>query len=277
MNITEIKGEGEKNILILTGIHGNEITPLYCGFLLKNYNWNFYKKNFNKITILNAINLNGIREYTRDIPDISTDDLNRKFTNEENSSNIVQTLVEIFEENDVVIDIHSSPNCCEFVLINQDEYSNSYIEFCENNSINYYTRYNNNKTIKKYCIEKGKICFTLELNKLNNIDYNSSYKGLILTTNIIFNIDKFNIKKEEPKYQIYEDFFHYKEGIFVAENKFLGDIIKNGDKLGFILNLKTYEKTEIFYNKNYNSRIICDAGFSYVSGNDSIYNIQPLI
>lgn len=35
MNIKEIKGKNQlgKSILILSGVHGNELTPIYCTFL----------------------------------------------------------------------------------------------------------------------------------------------------------------------------------------------------------------------------------------------------
>ena len=82
MNITKIKGKGVNNILILTGIHGNELTPIHCGLLLKEFNWKKLKESFKEITILNAINLDGIKEGVREIPDTSTKDLNRMFSNE---------------------------------------------------------------------------------------------------------------------------------------------------------------------------------------------------
>ena len=61
MNRTEILGNGNKNILVLTGVHGNEITPVYAGYLLKETEHLDKSKRFKKLTILNAINTDGIK------------------------------------------------------------------------------------------------------------------------------------------------------------------------------------------------------------------------
>ena len=83
MNKVEIKGKGNKNILILTGIHGDELTPIYAGYLLSKYNWlESFANYFHTLTILNAVNINGIKKNTREIPSDSTTDLNRMFKNE---------------------------------------------------------------------------------------------------------------------------------------------------------------------------------------------------
>ena len=93
-----------------------------------------------KITIINAINKNGIVKNTRDIPNSSTSDLNRMF-NYEVSVNIKEELEKQIKEHDIIIDIHSSPKCDNFVLLNQDENTNSYVKYCIKNDINYLIRY----------------------------------------------------------------------------------------------------------------------------------------
>jgi len=277
MNINRINGKGVgKHILVISGVHGNEITPIYSTYLLGKNNSELLLDKFSNIKILNAVNYSGILKNTREIANSYTDDLNRKFSNNKEEE-LEKILNEEIDKHDIIIDIHSSPDCCDFVLINQDLNANSYVEFCNKYNINYLTRYNSNNTIKKYCIEKGKICFTVELNKIDMIDFKSTERGAKLIENIINNIEDFEIKKEEPKYSTYEEFFHYNDGLFIPNpRKKLGDVVKKGDVIGDILNIKTFDKSEVIYNKPYKSRIICSSGLSYVSGNNSIYYIQPL-
>ena len=56
MNKFVIKGNDnkDKRILITAGIHGNELTPIYCSYLLSKVNYTKY--NFNEISIINSIN-----------------------------------------------------------------------------------------------------------------------------------------------------------------------------------------------------------------------------
>jgi predicted deacylase len=139
MNIKTFKGNNEegKNILIISGVHGDEITPIFCTKLLQE---RLVKKtivNVNSITIVSAVNKNGIKNNTRDITKKQSNDLNRLFTSDE-QEDYVTILKNLIDGNDVIIDIHSSPNCTEFLLINQDFYANSYVEFCIKNDIKYF-------------------------------------------------------------------------------------------------------------------------------------------
>ncbi len=270
MNSIEIEGSGKYKILILTGIHGNELTPIHCGFLLNKQKWDISK--FKTLKIINAINVNGIKECVRDISVDKSKDLNRMFSNDD-KTNLSEELKKEFENFDVIIDIHSSKNCTEFILINNDEYANSYVEFSEKFNVKYLLRYNNNSTIKKYGLNLGKIAFTIELNKMDNIDFESSNKGLELVNTIINNIENFEIKKEVPKYKTYKEISFYKEGILLPNYK-LGDFIESEKSLGNILDIYTFEETPFIYKGN-SSTIILDNNKSYKTPNDSIYWVQP--
>ena len=59
-----------------------------------------------------------------------------------------QKMIQLFNDNDVIIDVHSSPRCCEFILLNQDETTNSYVEFALKHDIKYLIRYSDTNTIK---------------------------------------------------------------------------------------------------------------------------------
>jgi len=264
MNIVENK------ILVITGVHGNELTPIQTGLLLKKYIKNYQ----HDITVLNAVNNTGIFECDRNVVHKSTSDLNRMFVSDDDVD-VFAKLKHYIDDSDVIIDIHSSPNCCEFLLFNQDEYTNSYVDFAKSLDINYYIQYSESSTIKKYCIDKNKIAFTLELNKMNVIDYDSADRGFGIVSKIIDNITTFNNIKSNPIHECGIELYTHHKGIF--KSKFNnGDILKPNTIIGRVLNIDTFETTNIEYTKNYSSRIICRADSDIVSSNKSIYLIQPL-
>ena len=273
MQKIEINGKNNigKNILIITGVHGNELTPIYCGYLLSKLDYSNY--DFKKITIINSINKNGIIKNTRDIPNSSTSDLNRMFNNDVNV-NEKEELEKQITEHDIIIDIHSSPKCDNFVLLNQDENTNSYVEYCIKNNINYLIRYSTANTIKKYCIDLNKISFTLELNMIDYIDINSAEKGKDIVLKII-NDCNLTITKEEPIYNTYLELQTYKTGLFLPKKE-CGNIIKENDIIGSILNIDTFEETSIKCSFKGKFRIICFGETNYVDGSNSICFLQPL-
>jgi len=280
MNKTIFEGKGDKNILILSGVHGNELTPIYCSYLLSKYDDIFFfdkkyikSKSFKKLTILSSINDDGIIKNTRDIPNNSTTDINRMF-NSELKVNIQEELKTLINENDVIIDIHSSPHCTEFALINQDRKTNSYIDFLKNIDVNYAIRYSSANTIKKYCLDLNKIAFTIELNGMNKIDYDSAGKGFELVCKIINNIRKFEVVESEPKYDTLTELLTYRKGLFITELK-PGDIIVPLQQIGYVLDLMSFEKHWIQYKKD-KAKIICFDIDQYVSGNKSICCLQKI-
>lgn len=274
MNTIEILGKNRKgkNILIISGVHGNELTPIYCTYLLSKIDYSKY--NFKNITIISAINNNGIVANTREIPNTNTSDLNRMF-NVENEINEKEELEGYIYDNDIIIDVHSSPKCDNFVLLNQDQNTNSYVEFCVKNGISYLIRYSTANTIKKYCLDLNKISFTLELNMMNYIDIDSANKGKDIVLKIISNCENLSINEEEPKYKPYTELQTYKTGLFIPVIK-CGDIIKTNDHIGFILNIKTLELSPVKCTLEGMFKIICFGETNYVDGNNSICLLQPL-
>lgn len=277
MNKVVIKGKNKKgkNILVISGVHGNELTPIHCTYLLSKEE-KVYNRfgDFNKLTIISAVNYFGIVKNTREIPSNGTSDLNRMF-NSKDEINLKEEIKNLILNNDVIIDIHSSPKCDEFVLLNQDETTNSYVNFCKKNNIHYLIRYSNGNTIKKYCIDMNKISFTLELNQMDYIDYNSSFNGVEIVLRIINNIKDFDLKLEEPTNEEYVELKTYKTGLFSAKVK-CGDIIKKGDLVGYILDLENFEKTPV-YNKNPGEYVVICFGVSnYVDPDNSICLLQPI-
>jgi predicted deacylase len=277
MNKIEILGKNttSKKILIISGVHGDELTPIYCTYLLSLIDYT--KFDFHTITILSAINYDGIVKNTRDIPNTKTSDLNRMFTTEVKISEETE-LTKYINDNDIIIDIHSSPNCDEFVLINQDLNANSYIEFCDTHNIHYLNRYSSANTIKKYCMDLNKISFTLELVSIDYINYISAEKGKDIVLKIISECNNIIIKQSEPIYDTYIELQTYKSGLFIPQCK-CGDIVSYRDTIGTILQLNSFEVIDIQCNLNFHShyRIICFGKTNYVDGNNSVCFLQPII
>lgn len=278
MNIKTFKGNNKegKNILIISGVHGDEITPIFCTKLLQEHlvdcNNNY---DVNNITIISAVNKNGIKNNTRDITKKQSNDLNRLFTLDDDED-YVAILKTYIVENDVIIDIHSSPNCTEFVLINQDFYANSYVEFCIKNDIKYFIRYSSSDTIKKYCSNLNKLSFTLELNGINKANFHSMVIGYDIVKTIISNINDLNIIKEEPKYNIGTEIYTLYSGLneyFINKD----DIIDVFLDFNMVTDNETFEENvEYFDPKGKKYNIICYSDRSYVEAGSSIASVQEI-
>lgn len=267
------------DILIISGIHGDEYTPIMTTSMLleesnidKLSNIMSSNKDIKSITIVSGANMNAIESCTRFTNPTSTNDLNRKF---DYNSNIYseKDLKNDIDKANVIIDIHSSPKCTDFLLLNIDENLNSYIDFCKKINIPYLNRYSDANTIKKYGLDSDKISFTLELNSLNYIDMKSANNGLDIIYKIISNISMFKKIKEAPIYSEYEEIKTYHKGLFIPSVD-VGTILEKGALIGKILDIESNEMIDVFYEKEYLSTLICFGGNSFVSPSNSICYIQ---
>jgi len=276
MNIKEIKGNvlAGKKILVISGVHGNELTPIMTTHLLTQSELDLDLDKFQSLTIITGANNDAINSNTRDIPNSTTSDLNRMFKNTPPFS-IKDELRKHLDANDVIIDIHSSPSCTEFVLLNQDENTNSYVEFCKEHLINYTIRYSGAETIKKYCLSRNRIAFTLELSGIGYVDYTSAYQGKIITKNIIENCSNFVVRQEEPVYSPYVELYTYKSGIF-SRNGCMGHMVEEGDIIGALLDLDTLDTSLIKSPFKGMHQVICYGVSDYVDANSPICLLQPI-
>lgn len=273
--IKKIKGKNKKgkNILIIAGVHGEEVTPVYSlSIFLKQY-VEVVKQDFKSITVINGINMDGLKHGTRDVPNNSTSDLNRMFVYE-TKTNALSLLKEHIEENDIVIDVHSSPSCMDFALIDIDEYMNSMKEWCDKSSVPAAFRYSGADTIKRYCLDMGKPALTIELNKLNVIDYASAKNGAeILTRLILRSKDYAKIEKKEPGYvKELVEIKTYVAGIvdYHAKN---GEHFSAGDTLYSIEDL---ELNIIYdYIAQFDGFVVCEPTRQFAKRGDTLYLTQP--
>ena len=99
-----------KNVLIIAGVHGDEITPVYT--LAKMVSGGLFNlKNVESVTVLNGLNMTGLKSATRELQPKNSNDLNRSLISiKDGVDGEQQLLEELISKNDVVIDIHSSPS-----------------------------------------------------------------------------------------------------------------------------------------------------------------------
>lgn len=144
-------------ILILSGVHGSEQSAVICAKELQNY----FSDNDN-ITIIPQINKSGLLNNKRETDVIS--DLNRSLFD----NNYIETINELkyqISKHDIVIDIHNSPNCDNFVLLDSD-CNTRIIDACRKLNIEYGVNPKGNQSIKTYANSQGKIALTYEFSPM---------------------------------------------------------------------------------------------------------------
>ena len=277
MNISTIQGTGDKKILIITGVHGNELTSVYAGILVQHEissNLEKYQNLFGGLKIIGAANIRSIREVSAEITRSDGKNMNRLFSTDPSEGEVVTEIEKSIMESDIVIDIHSSANCTEFISIDRNENANSYVEFCLKNRIKYLQRYCYNETVKNFAIKLDKIAFTLELNKLDVIDTVSAVAGSSIVLDIIRNIAGFESKKEEPKYNDYYGVSHYSEGLLLPLMNVGADVVADN----IIARLVGAKKNDIDYviKAPVDGTIICGFDKGYIRSGEDICWIQPI-
>lgn len=274
-----------KNILITTGIHGNERSPIILGHILKGKG---FENEYESVArIENSLNKSGIKACEREVVDSQNNDnkdLNRSFIIDEPTKNVSELndyIENIVSENsiDMIIDIHSSPDCGEFFLIDQDDYANGFVEFCERANIPYLVRYNKANTLKKYFnFMKGIPTFTMEINGMEKVDMDSVDNA----KNILKNLLEYQIsnpienffRSEEPKYSPCEHLHFYKEGLFVRKVDY-NDFMEPNIDIGNLIDIETGEEDNITYERDYYARPLVGIGDSYITPSVPFMLIQP--
>lgn len=246
MNSISYKGRGKGKILIISGVHGDEMTPVYLTHLImeakakSKFDLKFNDYNdYEILTVVNAVNPDALKAKTRSYTDKSdSKDVNRIFGNIANDSipEIKKELSDLIKDHDLIIDVHSSPDVVnEFVLIDANTVGSFYVDFCRKFDISWVARTIKINTIKSFAINQGKLAFTLELNGIGFTDKKSALKGIKIIDNIIKGAVKITNRYKTTFFPgkpfIYQDFFDIKskhEGILETKDKThfkKGDII----------------------------------------------------
>jgi predicted deacylase len=287
---TEINGYLEdranlKKVLIITGLHGNELTPLYAGKLLKDMltEETVESLNLHSIKIIHGANPAGIVAGTREVANTATRDLNRD-SNKANWEVSGSHFRNLIDGADIIIDIHSSPNCDEFMLIDEDEQSRMFVNICSEIGCSYGLRYSSKETLKAYANEKpDKLGFTIELNGMNKIDVESAKMGSRIVYNLIEKLSSENITNFKKRWvkdktdnindNVMIEIPAIDSGI-ISVNYEMGDQVNKGDVLFYIFDLDYTNKKDVICPVD--GRIIYRNGRDFVTAGDEVYGIQPL-
>lgn len=262
-----------KRVLIISGVHGNELTPLLTTQMLSTDICNY--KNilsfYAEIVIITGINELAIKSKTRGASLPNTDDMNRKSSDKED---IITIAKDYIKNADIVIDIHSSPDITEMFLINQDVYAEVMYKVMLLSSQKYCFRPFNGDTIKNYTLGLGKIGFTLELNGIDFIDKMSARKGYSMVIDLLGVIYDMELIKGDidPRFTLI-DVISYSEGIIDFYHS-PGDMVSKDE---VIYNIKNYEGIIIYTHKSpCFALIIGIEKKSWVNVSDNVMLIQPI-
>lgn len=194
------------NILIVSGVHGNESHAVKAVYGLYNRindeilkDVDIIKNNISKIKFIFNLNEYGlcneerINQYSKE----ETKDINRLFPREFNTLDDIKAL--LHGEYQIVIDVHNSPSCIPCVLIDYDKYTNKNLTCVEGAELVPLVRHTNIGTIKKHFNGDITRAFTVELPSMGvagDFVYSTRLLGDFLCTVIS------NINKPEKQYEV---------------------------------------------------------------------------
>jgi predicted deacylase len=181
--------ESGYNLLVIGGTHGNEsnavkLVQKFIEYLTAAFHnkWDNYKK----ITIVNALNTEGLkyneREYNQAEKE-ETNDLNRFFNKAEcpSKEEIMEELEALMKDADVVVDVHNSANILPCISVSLNENADSYINWAIKNNFNFILA-DDNPTIKRHAdIDLKKVAFTYEF---SGMGFDVRVPGDVLTSDL---------------------------------------------------------------------------------------------
>ncbi len=283
INRFEYNKDSQNKVLIISSVHGDEVTPLRTVWLLNDY---FKKEKISRFSKINSIttvmgaNHIGIKNNERKIvPPNHKGDINRMF-DEDYEYDAFEELKKLIDEHNIIIDIHSSSRINEFALVDIDGYADFILKWLKKSNVDYACRYAvSDGTIKKYALKNNKIGITIELNGLEKIDFASASKGEMMIINMIDNINfemkedfkiPYNIKYIDEMYEI-EDIKAGYEGILLE--KFQGGAnVKRGTLLAEIVDYEFKTIREIV--AKYDAFIVSFPSYHYVTPSSITYTLM---
>ncbi len=264
--IKEFKGNKEdgKNIVVLSGVHGNELTPISALIKLQK-NIDIVLPYVNKITLIMGANVDAMKRFSRS----SDKDFNRIMGEDHEFAKLMEEYV---NNNDVIIDVHASPNISEFALINTDDNYSKMVNFCKKCNIDIVAWESNTNSIKSFAFSKDKVGITLELNGMTSIDEKSAVKGSEMIISIIKNIDLLDETHFSYNIEVLKAINSPKDGL-IEYHKSIGDMIYDNEMIytlydtsGDIIDMVKSDTT---------GKIILVNSNNYVNTGDEVYNIMP--
>ena len=154
-----------KNILIISGTHGNEHSAVEAGLYLKKY-----YENDKNVKVIPFLNQSGLEANTREVQNFQTKDLNRSFNDQITYNDCIDKIESEVERFDVVIDIHNSWRCANFCLVDNGYNCDEITNICYESGVEYATRFSKGGTIKDYVNQQGKIGITYEFSGMQTLN-----------------------------------------------------------------------------------------------------------
>lgn len=278
MVVKEIKNNDKPKVLILAGIHGDELTSMeVCDSL-------FYKcvdENYKaaNIKFINYVNWYGIKNCVRECySEEKIEDLNRAHYVENDS--VREILHDEIDKCDIMIDLHSSPKMMESFLIDNGTKFN--LSLFSKYNIPIIVRNFDGQTLKNYALNKNKIGLTFEANGLREVDYDSVDRSVNIIFKILNNINEFKddlLIKDSFRLsydKLYRNEFSPFTGIIKNKNSVLGKFLLKDDDVFLIQDPHNIKNTAIIKmpTDGYVTNVV-DKDF--VNADDYLFSIQPLI
>lgn len=281
------ESDSKLRVLILAGVHGDEIGTIYLAYNLIRYldEGEFPFKHISKLTIIPVVNYSGLRECTR-YTNNNYQDLNREWSVCRDTRS---ELSEFIDESDVIIDLHCSDNCDTMLLIDREmNNARALKSFCKLINFHYTILSGNNSTLKRYINDdKGKVGITWEQRGLVTCDHLDNVKN---TENLIHLLSKIHLienylldHEEIQDTEVAQLVTNRIEGIYEPVCD-LGSTLEDGDLIGRIKDLDTDQVIERIVahpsSDRYNVRIMLQPkGITYVKAYQLVIYAQdvPLV
>jgi len=228
------------SIVITAGVHGDEVGAM---ILLDALADRMAKSELPvNITLVNYVNPTAIRESKRKSTFADSSDMNRGWKSE----NFRDELADIVSHHDVLLDLHCSASCTEFLLFNNGQNVN--YEWLEDKGITFAVRDGSDDTLKMFASRHCHIGMTWEMKGLNYPDDQAILKSLdIICSKILGDWKNFTANAyecgKEPRKLMPE---HMMQAVLPRTDGFihwrlagagLGEKVAFGEELGKIIDI----------------------------------------
>jgi predicted deacylase len=206
------------NVLVVSGVHGDELTPNEC---INQLRWELINKPVLPPGLAKRSSISDARftlvqmasgteahaAHSREVPKAPARgrDINRLMDGggPEGAAELAKNLMALVREADVVIDVHSSANCAELALVDVGTPRvEAYNDWCGASFVPVAFRAPRFVgSVKTRAIELGKIGITVELNGMNEVDLGSAKRGAEMIIRLVSAVDAFR-KWKKPTHRM---------------------------------------------------------------------------
>ena len=216
--VVTFEGTGDKKILIIAGVHGDEITAVSSVFgMIKGCCFTEFRRRYKTLTFIPNVNIDAIKKGERSFENKPNEDLNRAFKKDD--FDCKKFLKPFLDYSDVVIDIHNSPQVDTCMLIDYGRHQEA-ASICFDASVSYIIRPFEGNTIKKWCIDNSKLAVTVEASGMNYVKEASELEIYRIVEQFLSSYLSGNVDYEEYKFEPSMEIKANKEGFYKPFFKF---------------------------------------------------------